>query len=83
MREIVKLLLLIPLLSACTGSKTVYISPKKQPLPQEFKKACKTAKELMNKPQTEKQIAELIVRQDTELKNCEAKRAGLVRVYGK
>ncbi len=81
MKEIVKLLLLIPLLNACTKSKTVYISPTQQPLPQEFKQACKTAKELMNKPQTEKQIAELIVRQDTELKNCEAKRAGVVRVY--
>lgn len=83
MKQVVKLLLLIPLLTACTKTKTVYITPKKQSLPQEFKQPCRATKELMAKPQTQKQIAELIIRQNAELKNCEAKRAGLVRIYEK
>ncbi len=56
--------------------------PKKQPLPNEFKQPCKVAGQLMAKPKNQRQIAELLARQDAELKNCEAKRKGLVRIYG-
>ncbi len=75
---VVLALLSMALLTAC-GSKKIYITPKKQPLPQEFKQPCRAAKQLMKKPTNNKQVAELIVRQDVELKTCEAKRAGLVR----